>query len=273
MHGETSLSSEREARAKFADKIRSAGAQAREVGEQLFSFSALLDQTAPVERSMTDPSRPAADKIRIVDDLFVGSNAAPLTVEILKDLAARRWSRVDHISNAVEDLGIDCILSAADAADVTGTVALELSQIHSAILNLPVVRQRLSDTRASAEARVKFFHELFDDQNLNDLTVVLAEHATRELRQRRFASTIQWLVTKVSDHMGESVVTVTSAVALTDAQVKRIVDIYTRKLNHPVHVNQVIDSQVMGGMRIQAGSEVTDNTVIAQLQNLKRMVK
>lgn len=273
MHGETSLSSERDARRKFADQIQQAGAGARGVGEQLFAFSALLDDTPSVERAMTDPARPDDDKIALVNDLLEGSNAEPLTVEILKDLASRRWSRVDHISNAVEDLAIDAILAAADAADCAGTVAVELSQIHSAILNLPVVRQKLSDTRASADARVRFFHDLFHDQDLNELTVVLAEHATRELRQRRFAATIQWLVGKVSEHLGESVVTVTSAVALSLPQIKRIVEIYSKKLNHPVHINQVVDPRVMGGMRIQAGSEVTDNTVVAQLENLKRLVR
>lgn len=273
MHGETSLSSEHDAREKFAGAIAQAGAQAREVGEQLFAFSALLDQNASIERAMTDPARPDADKVVLVGDLLSDSNAEALTTEILKDLASRRWSRVDHISNAAEDLAIDCILAAADAAKVTDTVAIELSQIHSAILNLPVVRQRLSDTRATADARVKFFKDLFADQKLNDLTVVLAEHATRELRQRRFASTIQWLVGKVSEHLGESVVTVTSAVALNDGQVARIVDIYSKKLGRPVHVNQVVDPSVMGGMRIQAGSEVTDNTVVAQLENLKRQVR
>jgi F-type H+-transporting ATPase subunit delta len=273
MHGETSLSSEHDARDKFATPIAQTGAQGREIGEQLFAFSALLDDNASIERAMTDPARPDADKVALVGDLLEGSTADALTTEILKDLASRRWSRVDHISNAVEDLAIDCILAAADAAKSTGTVALELAQIHSAILNLPVVRQRLSDTRASADARVKFFHELFGDQHLNELTVVLAEHATRELRQRRFASTVLWLVSKVSEHLGESVVTVTSAMALNDAQVSRIVDIYSKKLGRPVHVNQVVDSKVMGGMRIQAGSEVTDNTVVAQLENLKRQVR
>lgn len=273
MHGETSLSSERDARKKFAERIEQAGAQARGVGEQLFAFSAVLDEKPSVERAMTDPAREDGDKIALVEDLLSDSNAEPLTVEILKDLASRRWSRVDHISNAVEDVAIDCILSAADAANTTGLVAVELSQIHSAILNLPVVRQRLSDTRATADARVKFFHELFDDQHLNELTVVLAEHATRELRQRRFASTIQWLVGKASEHLGETVVTVTSAVALSNEQIERIVKAYSKKLNHAVHVNQVVDPRVMGGMRIQAGSEVIDNTVIAQLENLKRSVR
>lgn len=272
MHGETSLTSERDARKKFAKQIAQAGSAARQVGEQLFAFSALLDESGSVERAMTDPSRPDCDKVILIDDLLAGSNADALTVEILKDLAARRWSRVDHVANAVEDLAIDCILSAADAAQVTGTVAVQLAQIHSAILNLPVVRQRLSDTEASAQARVTFFHDLFDDQHLNEFTVILAEHATRDLRQRRFASTVQWLVSKVSEHLGEAVVTVTAAVPLSDAQVDKIVGIYSQKLGRQVHVNQVVDPQVMGGMRIQAGSEVTDNTVVAQLQNLKRMV-
>jgi len=35
----------------------------------------------------------------------------------------------------------------------------------------------------------------------------------------------------------------------------------------------VVDPTVMGGMRIQVGDEVTDNTVVAQLENLKRKVK
>lgn len=273
MHGETSLRSEHDARQKFAKQIAQAGSDGRGIGEQLFEFSALLDTNAQLERSMTDPSRPDSQKVKLVSDLLKGSNANKLVVEILQDLAARSWSRADHVSNAVEDLGIDAILAAADTAKVTDTVAVELSQINSAILNLPVVRQRLSDDRADPQARVKFFRELFADQKLNEFTTILAEHATRELRQRRFQATIQWMVGKVSEHLGESVVTVTVAVALSSEQIKRIVDTYTKKLGHPVHVNQVIDTTVMGGMRIQAGSEVTDNTVVAQLQNLKRQVR
>ena len=32
-----------------------------------------------------------------------------------------------------------------------------------------------------------------------------------------------------------------------------------------MHINSVVDPTVLGGMRIQVGDEVTDNTVVAQL--------
>ena len=41
---------------------------------------------------------------------------------------------------------------------------------------------------------------------------------------------------------------------------------------HGADVEYLMEA-VMGGMRIQVGDEVTDNTVVAQLENLKRKVK
>jgi len=73
--------------------------------------------------------------------------------------------------------------------------------------------------------------------------------------------------------MGESMVTVTTATPLSKEQVEKLIAIYSAKTGHPVHINSVVDPTVMGGMRIQVGDEVTDNTVVAQLQHLQRTVK
>ena len=81
------------------------------------------------------------------------------------------------------------------------------------------------------------------------------------------------LINKFSRHMGESMVTVTTATPLSKEQVEKLIAIYTAKTDHPVHINSVVDPTVMGGMRIQVGDEVTDNTVVAQLQHLQRTVK
>ena len=106
------------------------------------------------------------------------------------------------------------------------------------------------------------------------VTKRLAEHATCNLRNRRYLQeTIQWLINKFSRHMGESMVTVTTATPLSKEQVKKLVAIYSAKTGHPVHINSVVDPTVLGGMRIQVGDEVTDNTVVAQLQHLQRTVK
>ena len=114
---------------------------------------------------------------------------------------------------------------------------------------------------------------LIGNADFNVVTKRLAEHATCNLRNRRYLQTIQWLINKFSRHMGESMVTVTTATPLSKEQVKKLVAIYSAKTGHPVHINSVVDPTVLGGMRIQVGDEVTDNTVVAQLQHLQRTVK
>ena len=65
----------------------------------------------------------------------------------------------------------------------------------------------------------------------------------------------------------------TTATPLKKEQIKRLVEVYSAKVGRQVHINSVVDSTVLGGMRIQVGDEVTDNTVVAQLQHLQRTVK
>ena len=221
---------------------------------------------------MTDPSRPVADKVAVLTELL-GDNVHPMTMEIMTDLVSRHWSRARDIANAVEDFGVDAMMYYADATGATLQVSVELSELHSALLNLPVVRAKLYDYQATSEARVKLFHEVFSGKTLNKVTMRLAEHATCNLRRRRYLETIQWLINKLSRHMGESMVTVTTATPLKPEQIKRLVEVYSAKVGRQVHINSVVDPTVLGGMRIQVGDEVTDNTVVAQLQNLHRKVQ
>ena len=272
MRGEASRIADRESRDSLAPKLRDTREDAWRIGNELFTITKVLDDSIQLERALTDPSRPVADKVAVLKELL-GDNAHPMTMEIMTDLVSRRWSRARDIANAVEDFGVDAMMYYADAADATLQVSIELSELHSALLNLPVVRAKLYDYQATSEARVKLFHEVFSGKTLNKVTMRLAEHATCNLRRRRYLETIQWLINKFSRHMGESMVTVTTATPLKKEQIKRLVEVYSAKVGRQVHINSVVDPTVLGGMRIQVGDEVTDNTVVAQLQNLHRKVQ
>ena len=272
MLGEASRISDRVSRDELAPKLRSTGKDAWRIGNELFTITKVLDDSIQLERALTDPSRPVADKVAVLKELL-GDNAHPMTMEIMTDLVSRRWSRARDIANAVEDFGVDAMMYYADATDATLQVSIELSELHSALLNLPVVRAKLYDYQATSEARVKLFREVFSGKTLNKVTMRLAEHATCNLRRRRYLETIQWLINKFSRHMGESMVTVTTATPLKKEQIKRLVEVYSAKVGRQVHINSVVDPTVLGGMRIQVGDEVTDNTVVAQLQNLHRKVQ
>lgn len=272
MRGEASRIADRESRDSLAPKLRDTREDAWRIGNELFTITKVLDDSIQLERALTDPSRPVADKVAVLKELL-GDNAHPMTMEIMTDLVSRRWSRARDIANAVEDFGVDAMMYYADATDATLQVSIELSELHSALLNLPVVRAKLYDYQATNEARVKLFREVFSGKTLNKVTMRLAEHATCNLRRRRYLETIQWLINKFSRHMGESMVTVTTATPLKKEQIKRLVEVYSAKVGRQVHINSVVDPTVLGGMRIQVGDEVTDNTVVAQLQNLHRKVQ
>lgn len=272
MRGEASRIADRVSRDSLAPKLRDSGEDAWRIGNELFTITSALDHNIQLERALTDPSRPVEDKVAVVKTL-IGDQAHPLVMEIMSDLVSRRWSRVSDIANAVEDFGVDGMMYYADYTNTTLQVSIELAELHSALLNLPVVRTKLYDATVSSEARVKLLYSLIGDADFTKVTKRLAEHATCNLRNRRYLQTIQWLINKFSRHMGESMVTVTTATPLSKEQVEKLIAIYSAKTGHPVHINSVVDPTVMGGMRIQVGDEVTDNTVVAQLQNLHRKVQ
>ncbi|MBT1161428.1 F0F1 ATP synthase subunit delta [Bifidobacterium sp. SO1] len=272
MRGEASRIADRVSRDSLAPKLRDSGEDAWRIGNELFSITNVLDHNVQLERALTDPSRPVADKVAVLNTL-IGGQAHPMTMEIMTDLVGRRWSRVSDIANAVEDFGVDGMMYYADATGATLQVSVELAELHSALLGMPVLRSELSDDSAPAEARTKLLNSLIGSSDLNKVTKRLAEHATCNLRNRRYLQTVQWLINKFSRHMGESMVTVTTATPLKIEQVKKLVAIYTKKVGRPVHINSVVDPSVIGGMRIQVGDEVTDNTVVAQLQHLNRTVQ
>ena len=272
MRGEASRIADRVSRDSLAPKLRNSGEDAWRIGNELFTITSALDHNIQLERALTDPSRPVEDKVAVVKTL-IGNQAHPLVMEIMSDLVSRRWSRVSDIANAVEDFGVDGMMYYADHTNTTLQVSVELAELHSALLNLPVVRTKLYDATVSSEARIKLLYRLIGDADFTKVTKRLAEHATCNLRNRRYLQTIQWLINKFSRHMGESMVTVTTATPLSKEQVEKLIAIYTAKTGHPVHINSVVDPTVMGGMRIQVGDEVTDNTVVAQLQHLQRTVK
>lgn len=272
MRGEASRIADRESRDLLASKLRDTREDAWRIGNELFVITSLLDGNVRIERALTDVSRPLEDKVAVLNTLL-GDQVHPMTMEIMTEVVKRRWSRAADIANAVEDFGVDAMMYYADATDSTLQVSIELAELHSALLNTPVVRAKLYDETVPSEARVKFFHELFDGKGLNKVTMRLAEHATENLRRRRYLETIQWLINKLSRHMGESMVIVTTATPLKQEQIDKLIAVYSKKIGRAVHINSVVDPSVLGGMRVQVDDEVTDNTVVAQLENLQRSVK
>lgn len=264
------MESERETRLAFADEIRDASEQGLQNGLQLFDVTVLLERQPKLAAALIDPARSAIAKKRFVASLFQGVGVSQLPIDLLASLSAHKWSSVEDLADATEDLAVDCVLAASDAAHVTDETSVELAEINSAILNHPLVRQRLSDARADPQTRVAFWRKLFAGERFNEYTIALAEHAAADLHGRKYSDAIEWLIGRISEYQGQYIVTVTSAVPLTQRQQDRIAALYVAKLKRQVHLNLIVDPSVIGGLRLQCGADVTDTTVVAQLQTLRK---
>lgn len=234
MRGEASRVADRESRDSFAAKLRASGDDAWQIGDELFGITCTLDHNPRLQRALTDPGRPVADKVKLLNEL-IGGKVQPMTMEIMTDLVSRSWSRAYDIDNATEDFAVDAMMYQADKDGATLRVSIELAELQSALLNLPVVRADLSNADSPIQARYDLLHALIGNEDFNKITVRLATHSTRNPRNRRYLETIQWLINKFSRHMGESMVTVTTAAPLTDTQADRLAQIYTKKVGRPVH--------------------------------------
>jgi len=73
-----------------------------------------------------------------------------------------------------------------------------------------------------------------------------------------------------AEHRSRVVAIVRSAVALTDAEKERLADVLGRQAGREVHLNVVIDPEVVGGVRVELGDEVIDGTVVGRLEDARR---
>lgn len=143
MRGEASRIADRVSRDSLAPSCVTA-VRRMAYRERTVTITSAVDHNIQLERALTDPSRPVEDKVAVVKTL-IGDQAHPLVMEIMSDLVSRRWSRVSDIANAVEDFGVDGMMYYADYTNTTLQVSIELAELHSALLNLPVVRTKLYD--------------------------------------------------------------------------------------------------------------------------------
>ena len=71
-------------------------------------------------------------------------------------------------------------------------------------------------------------------------------------------------------HRNRLVATVRVARELTEVDAQRLAGVLAGQYGRPVHLNVVVDPEVMGGMRVEIGDDVIDGTVASRLDEARR---
>ena len=73
-----------------------------------------------------------------------------------------------------------------------------------------------------------------------------------------------------AETQGETVATVRVARPLAAPDQERLTALLSRQYDTTVHLNVVVDPEVLGGLRVEIGDEVIDGTIASRLDDAKR---
>ncbi|ROS78469.1 F0F1 ATP synthase subunit delta [Cellulomonas sp. PhB143] len=264
----TSGASLDQARERFDPVLRDAGAEGTEIGEQLFTVTRALDGSATLRRSLADPSRSGEDKAQLVTGIL-SNGFDGRVVDLLAGLVRSRWSSEQDLADAVELLGFDAVLSAAQSRDALETVEDEIFRLTRALEGQRDARQALSDARTDPQRRTDLVDGLLAGR-ADAATGVLARHATRDLRGRRFVAALLQVADIAAERRNRLVASVAAAVPPSSQQLERLGALLERAYGRPVQLNVSVDPATLGGLRIQVGADVIDTTVLARLADARR---
>lgn len=237
------------------------------VAEDLFSIAGTLRSEGSLRRFATDNSVDAEARTGLVSELFSGK-VAQQALDLLTTAVKQRWTRTRDLADAMEHLGV--VATVRSAGDDVERLVDELFTVRSLVSGDSGLRDALSDPARTIEAKSALLHSLLDGKAL-PATVLLARQSLSG-SYRTVSVALEEYEKVAADVHGEGVATVRIARPLADAETQRLSEALSRQYGRPIHLNVVVDPDVVGGIRVEIGDDVIDGTVSSRLADAQRLL-
>ena len=241
------------------------------LASELFAVVDVLDHDGGLRRGLTDSSREGKDRENIAQTIFSGKISSQ-ALKVLTTAVALRWSQERDLADALEKAAVLASIASAQSrggADALEEVTNELLTFVRNVDGTPEAQAALSDNLASKEAKEKLAVAL-GGPAVTAEGVLLLERIGSESRGHHAARLADEFVEIIVTRQNRYIAKVTSAVALSQAQLERLSRTLNKIYNRQLKLDVSIDTAVLGGMRVQIGDEVIDGTVGTRLDDLER---
>ena len=240
-------------------------ADAATLGDELFSVAELLRADAALRRAATDASLPAQARQGLARQIFEGK-VGDTSLAIVESAFGHRWTSQRDLADVLERLSEGAIARSTGAkADRLGD---ELFGVTRLLASNPALRDALANPGRSLEDRVDLVGTVLGDKVL-PATVTLTKHALAGT-YGTLSAALEVYRSVVADTVGEGVATVRVAQPLSDSERDRLGQALARQYGREIHVNEVLDPDVIGGIRVEIGDDVIDGTVAGRLDDARR---
>ena len=257
--------------AAATDQLAAATAAAADLGQlgaELFAVAHVLDEQAAVRRALSDPARSGGDKAGLAAALLRGK-VSPAALELVTGLVAARWSAPRDLASAIEQLAVMAVVAAADGAGRLDELEDELFRFSRVVSSNPGLRVALSNPFLAAEHKREVLDALLGGK-VTPQTLQLATEAAIDPRGRSLDASLEEYARLAAQRRERLVAEVHVAIPLTAQQRGRLAAALAAAYGHDVHLNIVLDPQVIGGMSVRIGDEMIDGSTASQLADLRR---
>ncbi|QFQ30633.2 F0F1 ATP synthase subunit delta [Janibacter melonis] len=238
------------------------------LADELFAVTALLDDNATLRRALADPSREGSDKAALAQRLLAGK-VSEAASSIVSALVAGRWSQERDLSDTTERLAVEASLVGAEQEGRIDTVEDELFRFERVVAASPELRDTLTNRQGDAAGKAEVVSTLLREKAAPE-SVRLARQAVLAPRGRRFDTVLDTYLRYAAARREQLTAVVTTAAPLTTEQTGRLASALQRIYSKPILVQQLIEPDVIGGIRVQVGDEVVDGTVLRRLDEARR---
>jgi F-type H+-transporting ATPase subunit delta len=249
------------------DEALGGGSDAGRVGTELFSVAALLDAEPGLRRVVTDPAASPSAKANLIRGLLA-DKVDPAVAEVAATAAEQRWSAARDLGDTLEYAGVVAQVAAAEQAGQADELEDELFRFGRIVAGERRLRDTLTDRSVPVRHRVELVRSLLGDK-VTTPTLRLAEQALAG-RHRSMAVALEQYQKVAAERRERMVATVRVASQLPESDKQRLAEALHRQYGRPVHLNVVVDEEVLGGLRVEIGDEVIDGTVASRLDEARR---
>lgn len=233
-------------------------------GESLFTAGRVVGDSSQLRSALADSSSPVTARVALVERVF-SSTLTPSALELLKSAASARWSSQGDLLAGIEELGLR---ATAASAPRNVSIEAELFSFAAAVSSDAGLELALTSKLGRADAKLDLVNALLASK-VSAHTLAIVRHLVRQPRGRRIGQLLRFAASVVADQAGTSIATVTSASALTPAQLERLNKSLAVRYGRELSINQVVDPTVVGGVRVQIGDDVIDGSIATRLKDLR----